>query len=74
MFKHENFLISKMKFVRLIYKIMQKYFNENLRIQSAVLNVLQKIMKMFFFYFSLICALFFRIILQLLIHLQWQIA
>ena len=32
MFDHENFLILKIKFIRLIRKIMQKYFNENLRI------------------------------------------
>ena len=49
MFDHENFLILKMKFVRLMREVMQKYFNENLRIQFNVLNALQKIIKMFFF-------------------------
>ena len=40
MFEHKNFLIFRIKFACLIREIMQKYFNENLRIQSAVLNVL----------------------------------
>ena len=40
MFEYEDFLISKMKFARLVRKIMQKYLNENLRIQSAVLSTL----------------------------------
>ena len=55
MFEHENFLILKIKFVHLVQKIMQKYSNENLRIQSAALNVLQKIIKTFFssFFFSM---------------------
>ena len=46
-FDHENLLILKIKFVYLMQKIMQKYFNKNLRIQFNVLNVLQKIIKMF---------------------------
>ena len=40
MLEHENFLISKRKFVYLICEIMYKYFNENLRIQFVILNVL----------------------------------
>ena len=48
MFEHEDFLISKIKFARFVREIMQKYSNENLRIQFAVLNVLQKIVKTFF--------------------------
>ena len=55
MSKHEDYLISKMRFVHFVRKIMQKYSNENLRIQSAALNALQEIMKMFFF------SLFFNI-------------
>ena len=59
MSEHENFLISKMKFARLVRKIMQKYSNENLRIQSAVLNVLQKIVKTFLFsLFFNMCIIF----------------
>ena len=59
MFEHENFLISKMKFARFVRKIMQKYLNENLRIQSAVLNALQKIVKTFLssFFFNM-CIIF----------------
>ena len=55
MSEHENFLIPKMKFARLVRKIMQKYLNENLRIQSAVLNALQKIVKIFLssFFFNM---------------------
>ena len=44
---HENFLILKIKFIRLMRKVMQKYFNENLRIQFNALNALQKIVKTF---------------------------
>ena len=59
MSEHEDFLISKMKFAHLVRKIMQKYSNENLRIQSAVLNALQKIVKMFFFsFFFNMCIIF----------------
>ena len=71
MFEHEDFLISKIRFARFIRKIMQKYSNENLRIQFVVLNALQEIVKTFFFFhFSSIYILFFRIILQLLINMQ----
>ena len=55
MFEYEDFLISKMKFARFVREIIQKYLNENLRIQSAVLNALQKIVKTFF------SSLFFNI-------------
>ena len=50
MFDHKNFLILKIRFIRLMLEIMQKYFNENLRIQFNVLNVLQKIVKIFLFF------------------------
>ena len=59
MFEHEDFLISKMRFICLVRKIMQKYSNENLRIQFAALNALQKIVKTFFssFFFNM-CIIF----------------
>ena len=80
MFDHENFLILKMRFVRLMQEIMQKYFNKNLRIQFNVLNVLQKIVKMFlFFVFVNMCIIllyyftivnFFEMINYLIIHVK----
>ena len=55
MFEHENFLISKMRFARLIQEIIQKYLNGNLRIQSAVLSALQETVKTFLssFFFNM---------------------
>ena len=70
MFEHEDFLISKMKFIYLVREIMQKYLNENLRIQSAVLNVLQKIVKTFLSSFFFNMCIFFSHNLQLLINMQ----
>ena len=65
MSEHKNFLISKMKFVHLVRKIMQKYLNENLRIQSVVLNALQEIVKtflsLFFFSMCIILSHYFTI-------------
>ena len=49
MFNYKNFLILKRKFIHLMRKIIRKYFNKNLGIQFNVLNVLQKIVKIFFF-------------------------
>ena len=79
-FNYENFLILKMRFVRLMRKIMQKYFNENLRIQFNVLSILQKIVKMFlFFIFVNMCIIFshyftivnfFAMINRLIIHIK----
>ena len=59
MSEHEDFLISKMKFIHLVRKIMQKYSNEDLRIQFTALSALQKIMKTFFslFFFNM-CIIF----------------
>ena len=80
MFDHENFLISKMKFIHLMREIMQKYFNENLRIQFNALNVLQKIVKVFLlFIFVNICIIlshyftivnFLAVINRLIIHVK----
>ena len=80
MFEHENFLILKMKFACLVQKIMQKYLNEDLRIQFAILNVLQKIVKTFlfslFFSMCIILSYYFIIIDQyamtnrLIIHVK----
>ena len=78
--EHENFLISKIRFVRLIHEIMQKYFNGNLRIQFVVLNVLQEIMKTFLslFFFSICIILSYYFIIadqfavtnRLIIHIK----
>ena len=46
---YENFLISKTRFNRLMRKIMQQYFNDELKIQFIVLNALQKTVKTFLF-------------------------
>ena len=65
MSEHEDFLISKMRFVRFVREIMQKYLNENLRIQSAVLSALQKTVKTFlsslFFNMCIIFSHYFTI-------------
>ena len=59
MFEYKNFLISKIKFIHFVREIMQKYLNENLCIQFVILNVLQKIIKMFFFsFFFNMCIIF----------------
>ena len=44
-----------MRFVHFVREIMQKYSNENLRIQFAALNALQKVVKTFFssFFFNM---------------------
>ena len=68
MSEHEDFLISKIKFARFVREIMQKYLNENLRIQFAALNALQKIIKTFlsslFFNMYIILSHYFIIVDQ----------